>query len=487
MTDALEQCASVLKSEGDLLYIIATVDPLTDTQVGELQHARAIANQCYGPSVTLEAISLGDLYEEIRRQAIPASSVSLACKGVRAESNTYIGAATLVHVYHMLREYAELHNGSLDSIYDRNVRKWLGKRAKSVNGGISNTLLKNPERFIAYNNGISIVCRSFELSDEGLHIDSPQIVNGCQTSRTLYDFMENHFAGVLAQLDVLASVQPYREALLAFKLIAVQDFDDEFVRDITRFSNRQNAVRGRDFLTLEREFHLLKAALLDKGYFLEVQTGEYNVLPKAEKQTFSQDTLVNAFDALRFYGASILRKPHTAFGRSGEFTPGGSEFDDAIEGLTENDLLVPWLMARHAMERGYSIGSKKDLTQNDYRNQTRYFYLYMLSRVASQVLSGSPYVEHSQRLEFYEQLLKLRNDYLANDTEETAFKALLDTADRLVATYMGLARQGGWFYDRNAFLKSQDLLNEERIVQASGEFLVNEAQLKEKAKIVLNK
>ncbi len=167
LTSALEQCASVLKSEGTLLYIIATIDPLAGTQLDELQDARAIANQRYGPGVTLEASSLRDLYEEIGGQQAPASSVSLTCNGVPAESNTYIGAATLIDVYHMLREYADIHNVSLDSIYDRNVRKWLGKRARSVNDGINNTLRNNPGRFIAYNNGISMVCRSFVPSDEG--------------------------------------------------------------------------------------------------------------------------------------------------------------------------------------------------------------------------------------------------------------------------------------------------------------------------------
>ena len=234
LTDALNQCFSVLTADGTLSYIIATVDPLNEAQLTELQDARAIANQRYGPCVTLEAISLRDLYEEIAGQESPASSVSLKCEGVPAESKTFIGAAALVNVYRMLCEYAKLHNGTLDSIYDRNVRKWLGKRAKSVNDGISNTLLKSPERFIAYNNGISMVCRRFEQTEDGLKIESPQIVNGCQTTRTLYDFMENHFAGVQAQLETLANAQPYRDALLAFKIIEVSDMDTDFVRDITR-------------------------------------------------------------------------------------------------------------------------------------------------------------------------------------------------------------------------------------------------------------
>jgi hypothetical protein len=407
LTDALERCFAVLENAGTLTYVIATVDPLGDSQTDELENARVIANERYGPCVNLEAVSLRDLYDEICEQQTPAKSVSLVCQWVPAGTDTYVGAAALVDVYQMLREYAKLHNGSVDKIYDRNVRKWLGKRAKSVNAGINNTLLENPDRFIAFNNGISMVCRSLEPLDGALRIDSPQIVNGCQTTRTLYDFMENQFAGVQEQLATLPKADPYRTSALAFKLIAVPDFDNAFVRDITRFSNKQNAVRGRDFLTLEENFRQLKSALMEKGYYLEVQTGEYNVLPKSEKQNFPQDKLVNAFDALRFYGAAILRKPHTAFGRSGEFTPGGSEFDEATTGLTEDDLLVPWLMAGHAKELGYSVGSKKGPSQNDHRNQTRYFYLYMLFRVASQVLSGSPQIELPARSGFYEQLLKL--------------------------------------------------------------------------------
>ncbi|MDP2860086.1 MAG: AIPR family protein, partial [Bacillota bacterium] len=400
-TDALEQCAAILRAGGIVEYLIITIQPMTSDQLDELDDARGLANQGFGSQVVLEAMSLGDVYQEVTGQRAPGVVVSLSCQGVQPMQDVYIGAATLIDAYRMLREYADQHHGVLDSIYDRNVRKWLGRRAKSVNDGINNTLRQEPERFIAYNNGISIVCRSFQSSAQGLRIDSPQVVNGCQTTRTLYDFMVNHFAGTHVKLGTLPEAEPYRKASLAFKVIAVPDFNTDFVRNITRYSNKQNAVRGRDFLTLEEEFHRLKAGLAERKYFLEIQTGEYNVLPKAEKDRFPQGRLINAFDALRFYGAAVLKKPHTAFGRSGEFTPGGSEFDDATHDLKEDDLLVPWLMARHAEGRGYSIGAKKSLAEDDYRNQTRYFYLYMLFRVASQVLRGTADVDSTTRHDFY--------------------------------------------------------------------------------------
>ena len=195
-------------------------------------------------------------------------------------------------MYRMLCEYAKQYSGALDSIYDRNVRKWLGKKANSVNGGILTTLRHNPDRFLAYNNGISIVCQDFQISDQGLQINSPQIVMGVRP-RERCTISWKHFAGVQTQLNTLTEAEPYRAALLPFKLMAVQDFDTDFVRDITRYSNKQNAVRGRDFLTLEQGFHQLKERLLERGYYLEIQTGEFGRTPQSPKQQFTEQFQVN--------------------------------------------------------------------------------------------------------------------------------------------------------------------------------------------------
>ena len=50
---------------------------------------------------------------------------------------------------------------------------------------------------------------------------------------------------------------------------------------------------------------------------------------------------------------------------------------------------------------------------------------------------------------------------------------------------MNLDSLGHWFQDRNAFLKNQDLLIENRIVQASGDLFVTQSELRKKAEIVL--
>lgn len=67
-----------------------------------------------------------------------------------------------------------------------NVRAYLGESRK-VNKGIAETIINNPEDFLAFNNGLVIFAEN-ALFDEGklFSIDNLQIINGGQTSATVY-------------------------------------------------------------------------------------------------------------------------------------------------------------------------------------------------------------------------------------------------------------------------------------------------------------
>ncbi len=74
-----------------------------------------------------------------------------------------------------------------DSLFNDNVRDYLGD-SKNVNGEIEKTITESPEMFLLCNNGITIVCTDFEqVRDKLVKIENPQIVNGCQTSNSLFN------------------------------------------------------------------------------------------------------------------------------------------------------------------------------------------------------------------------------------------------------------------------------------------------------------
>jgi hypothetical protein len=150
----------------------------------------------------------------------------------------------------------------LADIYDRygsallegNVRSFLSTKV-AVNKKIRTTILQQPERFFAYNNGISATAMDvqFERTEQGLFLVSArdfQIINGGQTtaslSNTRYTSREKvDLAPVYVQMK-LTVIERARDDEEASKL----------VQEISRSSNSQNKVSDADFFSTH-PFHVL--------------------------------------------------------------------------------------------------------------------------------------------------------------------------------------------------------------------------------------
>lgn len=115
------------------------------------------------------------------------------------------------------------------TLFNDNVRDFQGDNA--VNTEIYNTISASPERFVLFNNGITIVCSSFTQKNRELEIEDPQIVNGCQTSYILFNAFKNN-----CSLDNITII---------VKVISTNNGD--LSNDIVRGTNRQNIVMEEAF------------------------------------------------------------------------------------------------------------------------------------------------------------------------------------------------------------------------------------------------
>jgi AIPR protein len=129
-----------------------------------------------------------------------------------------------------------------------NVRSFLQARGK-VNQGIRRTILDDPDRFLAYNNGISATASAVKLTsmpEGGLGIqslESLQIVNGGQTTASLYH----------AAVKDRANIDRIQ---VQMKLTVVEpDRLDEIVPLISKYANSQNKVNDADF-SANHPFHV---------------------------------------------------------------------------------------------------------------------------------------------------------------------------------------------------------------------------------------
>jgi hypothetical protein len=122
-------------------------------------------------------------------------------------------------------------------LLELNVRSFLQTKG-AVNRGIRESLLKTPERFLAYNNGISATASRVELSDDGKSIarlHDLQIVNGGQTTASVHSAFKRDAADISSVL-VQAKVTVVSPAKL-----------EEIVPAISKYSNTQNKVTTADF------------------------------------------------------------------------------------------------------------------------------------------------------------------------------------------------------------------------------------------------
>ena len=115
------------------------------------------------------------------------------------------------------------------TLFNDNVRDFQGDN--TVNTEIYNTISESPERFVLFNNGITIVCSSFAQKNRELEIEDPQIVNGCQTSYILFNAFKKN-----CSLDNITVI---------VKVISTNNGD--LSNDIVRGTNRQNIVMEEAF------------------------------------------------------------------------------------------------------------------------------------------------------------------------------------------------------------------------------------------------
>lgn len=233
-----------------------------------------------------------------------------------------------------LKELARLVKYNEKYIFASNIRNYKGLNA--INKGIKDTYEKHPKNFWFYNNGVTIVCSKYDLDmDRGnITIYAPQIVNGCQTAKTIYDCWEQSSARAKEEIDGTILIK------------VIQDSKSEHRKNITKYTNSQTAVTGKDFFALE-DFHVtLQKSFKELGYYYEIQSNSIKYVTQQYKGAeryqhlfdaeFKKRNAVNAKSITQTYVAALLKMPAKA--RSiGQFMPGCDKYDLVFNSSTPYD------------------------------------------------------------------------------------------------------------------------------------------------------
>lgn len=139
---------------------------------------------------------------------------------------------------------AEIYNRYEYRLLENNVRVFLQSKGK-VNKGIKETIANEPEKFISFNNGLSVTVEQIELDNQGSDknffkiskLVGLQIVNGGQTTATI---RESYFKD--------EEVENVRKLSVPVKINLIKDNEkkDHLITLISRYANTQNGIRNTD-------------------------------------------------------------------------------------------------------------------------------------------------------------------------------------------------------------------------------------------------
>ena len=166
---------------------------------------------------------------------------------VDAPYKAYYGTIPVAAIGEWYRQYG-------NRLFAKNIRYYKG--STEVNQGIKEVLKTEPDKFFYYNNGIKILCKKITKKaaystdrNTGLFVlEGVSLVNGAQTTGTI--------GTVYAETPELLST-----ACVYIQMIDLGESNEGQASQITKLSNTQNRIEGKDFASLDPNQERLRMEL----------------------------------------------------------------------------------------------------------------------------------------------------------------------------------------------------------------------------------
>lgn len=288
--------------------------------------------------------------------------------------------ATLYQFITSASEVVALQGIANHTLFAQNVRLPLGNT--SVNKGIKESLRDQSthSKFPLFHNGITILCDTAVKKDDGrnLELTNYVVVNGAQTVTTLFHNRDKIGA----------------DLRLPIRVIELKGKPD-LAKTITQISNNQNSIKSRDL----KSNHQIQSRI--KSDFLASFDGQYDYLIKRGETTQAR-VAINNEEAGALLLAFDLRRPWSCHQLYRIFEDDYGDVFGRPEVNAERILFV-WIL-------GQIVAGKVELIKNPalarYR-LTRFFLLYVISRLLSSDSLGSDAIKNPKVLTTHKQWINI--------------------------------------------------------------------------------
>jgi len=330
-------------------------------------------------------------------------------------------------------DYADFVERNEHYVFESNIRKHLGGKG-SINKGITKTLEEHPHNFFEWNNGITITVDNYSMKYNQLSLVGAQIVNGAQTSKSILDRKKK-----TNNLDA--------EVLVTI----IKTKDEEHQRNITKYRNSQNAIKGKDYVSLE-DYHIAIHSMLERiGYFYEHQQGSWLNLSSSEKAKFDGNEIYNKYlsdkkekcrikddTAIASMVSYFEQKPNDVYGGIGKYLPKGAKYETVFDDELECDyryFLFPHLIREYAKNE---LGYDRSNTQNRYKKYAQNLFVAVTARIIHKNILGknddfkkdiSELEKMIQNVGLFRKILKASDKVVTKFLEDSKVEEKIDEAN----------------------------------------------------------
>lgn len=277
-------------------------------------------------------VNLSAEHDERINQSTRISGVRLKCDITKSfEEKGGFGIAFVTTLSGT--QLRQLYIDHADRLFDRNVRLFLGARKGGVNAGIRETIdsLNDRTNFWAYNNGVTFVCDSYDLTSDHVILNNFSIVNGCQTTVTI----GNSTPTSVKKVRILA------------RFIAAPE---RAIDSIIRYTNSQNPIRLWDLTAQDKLQKRIKRELgaLPQPFLYILRKGETRRLSATERAKYrragSGALCAIPHDLAAQYLAAFRGLPSLAYKEKGRVF--SSHYDDVFpDQIRAEEVVLVWQAA----------------------------------------------------------------------------------------------------------------------------------------------
>lgn len=304
-------------------------------------------------------------------------------------AESYLGVLPLLEFKKILMD----ENDNIRNIFYDNVRDFQGLN-NPVNTSIYETLNgESQELFTVLNNGVTVVANDLKTSGNKFTISDYQIVNGCQTSNILYEYL------IGTEKDKINNFH------LPIKLIVTDN--DEVKNRITIATNSQTAIKREQLQSMtdfQKSLELFFQTFDGDGLlYYERRSGQY----QADGDVL-RARIINIKDLIKSFSSIFYENPDRVTTYFGSIVTQNVESESPAIFNSDHKKIL-YYTAAYAYYR-LDILFKKRLLDNDYR-KIKFFILMLFRMLINKETLDVKYMS-SEKIsnEYCSQIINILND-----------------------------------------------------------------------------